>query len=48
MQKTIKMIKCMLKRFTKKSKQFVSKTKKYIKTLPKRVDRTLSRSLRSK
>lgn len=48
MQKTIKMIKCALRRFTKKSKRIVLKTKKYIKTLPKRVDRILSRSLRRK
>ena len=48
MQKTIRIIKTKTKRILKKIKVFVAKTKKFIKTLPKRVDTLLSKSLRSK
>ena len=48
MNKTLKIITCTSRRFIKKCKRVVSKTKKFIKTLPKRVDGILSRSLRSK
>ena len=48
MRKTIKIIKCSCKRIVDKLKAFASKTRKYIKKIPQRLDNTLSKSLRSK
>ena len=48
MRKTIKIIKCGCKRIVDKLKVIVYKTRKFIKTVPNRLDSALSKSLRSK
>lgn len=48
MRKTIKIIKYSCKRVMNKLKVLASKTRKYIKKMPKRLDNALSKSLRSK
>ena len=48
MRKTIKIIKRCCKQIVDKLKAVVSKTRKFIKKIPQRLDNTLSKSLRSK